>query len=234
MIGTFSVVTLVLLAIAALGALAEWIVIAIGGSNVTKRRWLTKGVTPAFLVFAVALHAVERPKPSWAVTIAAFALCFCLLGDYLLLDSKRFLPGLAAFAAGHLILIVAFVADENWDVLADDRSVLSGRILAVVVILLAAAIPGRKILGKAIKAKMGLAVVVYMVAISAMVFVAGMHTPANYGWVAFAGAVLFYLSDAVLGWRVFVAKGPRPRGDLAVMIPYHLALGLICTWNLMA
>jgi uncharacterized membrane protein YhhN len=77
-------------------------------------------------------------------------------------------------------------------------------------------------------------VVVYMVAISAMVFVAGMHTPATYGWVAFAGAVLFYFSDAVLGWRVFVSKNPRPRGDLAVMIPYHLALGLICTWNLMA
>jgi hypothetical protein len=38
----------------------------------------------------------------------------------------------------------------------------------------------------------------------------------------------------VLGWRVFVSKNPSPRGDLAVMIPYHLALGLICTWNLMA
>jgi uncharacterized membrane protein YhhN len=81
---------------------------------------------------------------------------------------------------------------------------------------------------------MGLAVVIYMVAISAMVLVAGMHTPADYGWIAFAGAVLFYGSDAVLGWRTFVSKRSKPRGDLAVMVPYHLALALIGTWAMMA
>jgi uncharacterized membrane protein YhhN len=233
MIGTFSAATLVLLALAVCGAVADWVVIAVDGKNRARVRWLTKGLAPAFLVLALALHVVERPKPSWSVTIAAFGLCLCLLGDYLILDSKRFIPGMIAFGGAHVVLIAAFFADQFWDARADDRTLFSGRIISIAVIVVAASVPGRKILGAAVRAHHGLAVVIYMVAITAMVFIAGMHTPAPYGWFAFVGACLFYVSDAVLGWRRFVTQAPSGRGDLAVMIPYHAALGCLGVWALM-
>lgn len=233
MIGTFSAATLILLALAVCAAIADWAVIAVDGKSRDKVRWLTKGLAPTLLILALALHVVERPKPSWAVTVATFALCLCLLGDYLLLDSKRFIPGMIAFGGAHLVLILAFFIDQDWDARADDRTLFSGRIIAVAVILVAAALPGRRILRAAVRNGHGLAVIIYMVAITAMTFVAGMHSSAPYGWFAFAGALLFYASDAVLGWRTFVKRTPPGRGDLAVMIPYHLALGCLGTWALL-
>ncbi|MGO1320081.1 MAG: lysoplasmalogenase family protein [Galactobacter sp.] len=233
MIGTFSAATLILLALAVCGAVADWVVVAVDGKNRAKVRWLTKGLAPTLLILALALHVVERPKPSWAVTVATFALCLCLLGDYLLLDSKRFIPGMIAFGTAHLVLILAFFVDQDWDARADDRTLFSGRIIAVVVILVAASLPGRRILSAAVRRGHGFVVIIYMVAITAMTFIAGMHTPAPYGWFAFIGALLFYASDAVLGWRLFVKGAPAGHGDLAVMIPYHLALGFIGTWALL-
>lgn len=60
-------------------------------------------------------------------------------------------------------------------------------------------------------------VVAYMGVISAMVVAAfGRTVP-----VGIAGALLFYVSDATLAWNRFVTD--LPRGDLAVMVTYHLA-----------
>jgi uncharacterized membrane protein YhhN len=64
---------------------------------------------------------------------------------------------------------------------------------------------------------MGPPVIAYILVISTMVVAAvGTLSP-----LAIAGAVLFYASDATLGWNRFVR--PLPRGDLAVMVTYHLA-----------
>jgi uncharacterized membrane protein YhhN len=66
-------------------------------------------------------------------------------------------------------------------------------------------------------ADMGPPVIAYILVISTMVVAAvGTLSP-----LAIAGAVLFYASDATLGWNRFVR--PLPRGDLAVMVTYHLA-----------
>jgi uncharacterized membrane protein YhhN len=53
--------------------------------------------------------------------------------------------------------------------------------------------------------------------ISAMVVSAG----ASGQWVALAGAVSFYASDAMIAWGRFLR--PIPHGRLAVMVTYHLA-----------
>jgi uncharacterized membrane protein YhhN len=68
-------------------------------------------------------------------------------------------------------------------------------------------------------------VVAYMVVISAMVVAAfGTASP-----IAIVGAVLFYVSDAVLAWNKFVK--PFRAGRLAVMVTYHLGqAGLV--WSL--
>ncbi len=59
---------------------------------------------------------------------------------------------------------------------------------------------------------------------SAMV-VGGMGTGSV---VAASGAILFALSDAVLGWNRFVKA--LTHGRLLTHIPYHLGQGLIALW----
>ena len=65
------------------------------------------------------------------------------------------------------------------------------------------------------------AVVFYACVISAMVITAWATT----AWVAAVGAMLFAVSDWVLGHQRFV--GPLPGGRLAVMVPYHVGQALL-------
>lgn len=226
----FSATTIVLLCLAACAPVVDWITTATGNR---RARWLTKGLPPALLVLALALHSVEHPKPTWAATIAAIGLCFCLVGDYLILDSHRFVPGLLAFGVAHLVFIACFVADLHWDLRDADHSMIPGRIVAIAVVVIAGSVPGRKILRAAARQRRLTVVLIYMVVIAAMLFVAGLHTAAPDGWLAFGGALLFFVSDSVLGWRRFVSRSSSTAGDLAVIVPYHLALGLIGAWALM-
>ena len=65
------------------------------------------------------------------------------------------------------------------------------------------------------------AVVFYACVIAAMVITAWATT----AWVAAAGAMLFAVSDWVLGHQRFV--GPLPGGRLTVMVPYHVGQALL-------
>ena len=68
---------------------------------------------------------------------------------------------------------------------------------------------------------LGPPVLAYMGVISAMLVCAiGTGAP-----LAIAGALLFYASDALIGWGRFVEA--RPWGDLAVMVTYHLGQVLL-------
>jgi uncharacterized membrane protein YhhN len=64
-------------------------------------------------------------------------------------------------------------------------------------------------------------VVAYMVVISAMLTSALAAGP----WLAAAGAVSFFASDALIAWERFVS--PRPWMPLAIIVTYHLGQGAL-------
>ncbi len=65
------------------------------------------------------------------------------------------------------------------------------------------------------------AVVLYACVISAMVFTAWSAA----AWLAAIGAMLFAISDWVLGYQRFV--GPLPGRRLSVIVPYHVGQALL-------
>ena len=200
----------VLLLVAALAAVTDWIAVA------TDRRpveYVAKPATMAALVaVAITLDCGGHARgPARALVIAAGLLS--LAGDvFLMLPRDRFVPGLASFLAAHLAYIGALVAE----------GATAGRAaLAALPVLVAALLIGRPIVAAVRRSEDGAEllapVVVYMAVISAML-VAALATGNP---LAAAGALLFFASDGTLAWDRFVR--PLPSGRLLVMMTYHLA-----------
>lgn len=189
--------------VAGLFAALDWLAIARG---VKRGEYVAKPATLAALVgAALVLDPGDEAQRAWFVV----ALVFSLAGDvFLMLPSDRFVPGLASFLVGHLAYIVGLNLDGG------SLGALAVSAAAVVVI----AVPlGRRIVRGAVAPdrRLGVPVTVYIVAISGMV-VSALAT--GEPW-AIAGAVLFYASDAFIGWSRFVAAFGGHR--LAIIVTYH-------------
>lgn len=199
-----------LLAIAAAVAVLDWIVVSTG-----RRRpeYLLKPLVMVVLILAT--FALD-PSSDLARALLAIGLAFSLLGDVcLMLPSDAFLAGLASFFAAHVLYIAALV------VLGVDIPGLAVGVVAMAVVWIVVA---RRIVSGARAVDPALAgpVTAYVAVLSAMVVVA-MGTGL---FAAFAGALLFAVSDSVLGWTRFVRDFPRSR--IVVMVTYHLAqFGLV-------
>ncbi len=153
---------------------------------------------------------------------AGLGLVFSLLGDVLLmLPARFFLAGMGAFLVTQVAYIVGFnhlPMEFRWEILlpvaaaAGAFAFLMGRVRA----------------GLRRRRESGLLVPigVYAVVLSLMMLSA-LATLFRPGWdpqaalVVSLGGVLFFLSDATLAYHQFVARVPR--GDLLVMVTYHLA-----------
>jgi uncharacterized membrane protein YhhN len=158
----------------------------------------------------------------WAPALGAFAagLVFSLAGDVMLMLPERFfLAGLVAFLLGH----VAY----------SDGLKSGGLLLPIEAVLVApmALIGGwlARRIGAALKAtgrnRLRAPVVVYAAVISLMVVSAlamlfRPSVPTGTALLLALGAVLFFVSDAVLAWNRFVA--PVRGGRLIVIVAYHL------------
>ena len=202
--------TFLLLALAAVVAVGDWIAVS-AGARVAE--YVLKPLTMVVLILA----AVELDPSSDAARGAlVVGLVLSLVGDVLLMvPADLFVPGLAAFLAAHVAYVVAL-----WMLGVGAGGLLVGAVVVVVGALLV----GRRILAGAAAADSGLVapVTAYLAVISAMV-VSALGVGAFF---AVAGALLFYASDAVLGWTRFVSDFPRSR--VVVMITYHLGqLGLV-------
>lgn len=139
--------------------------------------------------------------------LLALALGLGSLGDVLLdLSPALFVAGLGAFLAGHLVYTTLWV--RNWPRPLRPQWALIAGLLAAVGALCAWLIPS---LGN-----MAVPVVLYMLAITAMVAAAILT---RMRWVAF-GAVLFLVSDSLLGVHKF--RTPVPFRDLLVWTTYYL------------
>ncbi len=185
-------------------AAADWYAVATG------RRSAERVLKPLALVLLIAV-AVWFGAIEDAVGVAVLIALGCgLLGDVLLLrdDQASFAGGLAAFLVGHLAYALAIVTAG----LTPSYAVPALIALALVVI-------GRRIVAGARSAggsALAIAVTAYIVVIGAMTALAAMSPWSE----VFSGAVLFLVSDAILGWNKFVT--PLRWGRTATMVAYHL------------
>lgn len=175
---------------------------------------------PATLALMIAAAVVWHPLGAdrqWVFTVGALGLS--LAGDvFLMLPKDLFLLGLAAFLGGHLAYIAAF------DPLAEP--VLAGAVLGG--LLVAGGIYLRVLyrnMPERTRAKYRIPVAAYFLAISVMVgsaasLLARPGIPKAASVSAAVGAVLFLVSDALIGWRRFVR--PFRNVDLAIIVLYHL------------
>jgi uncharacterized membrane protein YhhN len=186
--------TLCLIA-AAVCAVTDWIAVA------QARRLLEYLAKPAALAFLL-LYATLAPHASWYL-IAALALS--LLGDvYLMLPDQLFPAGLAAFLLAHVAYIAAF-----------DATLLARSIWFVVVVAASAPLALRVI--RAVPdLPLRVAVGAYMGVISLMVASA----IASSALLATVGALLFFVSDALIALNRFVAPFAWARGG--IIVTYHV------------
>jgi uncharacterized membrane protein YhhN len=192
----------------------------------TARRAMTALAVVAAILYlaglaveAPALRLLSKPVPTLALAAlvlsgrrdgyaAALAggLTLSALGDLLLEVPGHFVGGLATFLCAHLAYTAAFVREE--------RRLRIGRALPFSLWLLGAFLWIRPGLGE-----MTVPVVVYMLAIGTMMWRAaarwGDHPG---GTAAFAGAVLFGLSDTLIAIDRF--RVPLPGAPYAIILLY--------------
>jgi uncharacterized membrane protein YhhN len=171
---------------------------------------------PAVVVLLIGLALALDPRDPSARTWFVVALVCSLAGDVLLmLPRDLFVFGLGAFLLAHLAYVVGMVVDG-----VSITRLLAGVLLVAVGIL----VLGTQIVRAAYAAESDLAipVMVYIGVISAMVVAAvGTGEP-----LAIAGALLFYSSDALIGWSRFVRE--YAWAPVVIMVTYHLGqLGLV-------
>ena len=171
---------------------------------------------PAVVLLLIALALAIDPRDPTARTWFVVALVCSLAGDvFLMLPRDLFVLGLAAFLLAHLAYVVGMVVDG-----VSVTRLLAGVLLVAIGILLL----GTQIVRAAYAAEPALAIPVmaYIGVISAMVVAAiGTGEP-----LAIAGALLFYASDALIGWSRFVRE--YTWAPVVIMVTYHLGqLGLV-------
>lgn len=179
------------------------------GTDRRRVEYVAKPLTMVVLIAAaLALDPVDGTARTWFVVAQVLSLA----GDvFLMLPRDLFVPGLTSFLLGHVAYIVGL--------LSLDTSVVG---LAVGVGIVAVALPwlGLRIL-RAVRTgsepELAVPVTAYVLVISAMVISAGASGSA----IALAGAVSFYVSDALIAWTRFIQ--PLAWGRVAVMVTYHAA-----------
>lgn len=177
------------------------------------RRVETVSKPAATVAIAALAMLVGRDQPKGILISALIGFALCLVGDVALLDAvDSFIVGLGAFLVAHVAFLVMFLQ------LGLDRPLLGLVGLLLVVVMVVAV--GRPLIGSVRTRKPALTgpVVAYLTVISTMVIV---------GWstgnlAATIGATAFVASDAVLGWRAFVAE--HRWMPVFVMVTYHGAL----------
>lgn len=198
------------LVIALVVAVFDWIAVSLGN------RALEYVFKPLTMVVLICAAIAIDPSSDAAQTLLIIGLVLSLAGDvFLMLPSDLFVPGLASFLLAHIAYVFALGALG----VGPAPMVLGGVIAAAAAVFI-----GRRIVDGAtsVDSALRLPVIAYMGAISTMVMFA-FGTGAAF---AIVGALLFFASDAVLGWTRFVSQFPRSRQ--VVIITYHLGqMGLV-------
>ena len=199
----------VLLGAALLAAVTDWIAVA------ASRRRLEYVAKPAVMVALIALAVALRPAEPTERIFFVVALAFGLLSDvFLMLPQDLFLFGLGAALVEHLAYIAGFRTRElhvSWLAVA----------LVIALVSTAAIFPSIYRSLRAKQPRLVGPVIAYLAVFVVMVASAG----GTGSFVALAGALLFFYSDAILAWNRFVK--PLPYGRVANIVPYHVGEALL-------
>ena len=193
------------LAIAGLFGVGDWV------SRLRHTDWLEYLCKPATLTALLVVTSTLHPGPGLGLRREWFvaALGFSLVGDVLLmLPTDAFVTGLAAFLLAHLCYVVGFFSKGpvGWALLVS----------AIGVVLLITPIAVRLLRSLEDKSTLRGPVALYMGVISVMLATA----LATGNAFAAVGAMLFTLSDSMIGWDRFVR--PFRAAPVAIMVTYHL------------
>jgi uncharacterized membrane protein YhhN len=170
------------------------------------------------LVIALAIAGLSQSSRWYQVEIVA-ALACCLCGDIFLLGANErwFAAGLASFLAAHVLFIVAFVHGLHhvalpwWSILI----ALYGLVLGAFLL-------------RYVTQRLKMAVALYCVVITLAALAAAwrwhsLHSAS--ALLALSGALIFMISDSLLGVRYFVTSFRY--GHVAIMASYWLAIVLL-------
>lgn len=197
-------------------AIIDWIAV---GTEARVVEYIAKPATMVLLIGAALTIDIDGLGAAEDSVRIAFvvALVLCLAGDILLvLPRDALVAGLTVFLLAHLAYIVGFMLIR----IELDHPLVGGlTIIGTGVVLVGVAWLGRDIVRGAAEQseRLRVPVAVYVAVISLMV-IAAYSARID---VLIAGALLFYASDALLGWNRFVK--PVPSGSVLVMMSYHVA-----------
>ncbi|NUR28206.1 MAG: lysoplasmalogenase [Catenulispora sp.] len=216
---------LTLILLTCLAALADWIAVARRAADPVSRgtrttEYVAKPLTMAFLIGA-ALAIGHGHATAYLLVATVAALVLSLIGDVFLMlpeDSpsaaRNFVLGLAAFLLAHVAYIAAFVrlrAHGGYAI----SFVLTGLVLAGAMF----ATVGLRIRRAAADEDpaLGVPVLAYITVISLMVVAAWWTGDLR----IIPGALLFAVSDTMIGWTRFVRRDWEL--DVPIIVTYHLA-----------
>ena len=150
----------------------------------------------------------------------ALGLVFSLAGDvFLVLPKEQFIPGLISFLLAHL----SYIAGFNRSLPPFNLASLSLLILVGLTALrvVRAIVEGMEATGHArLKgAVLAYTGIISLMLLSALLTLVRTEWLEENAWLVSAGAILFFISDALLAWNKFVL--PVRSGRLAVMVTYH-------------
>ena len=189
-------------------------------SDANGRRRLFRVSKPLTTVLVITVALIARtPVPAAYKTLILAGLLCSLLGDIaLMFPDKWFTAGLVSFLAAHVFYILAFKPGPG-------RPVSTGMLLPFIIFGLLMF----RILAPSL-GRLKVPVLVYMAAITAMAGLAAGRFVYNGGTrplLAFAGAVLFLVSDSVLAYDRFAKKiGPAQAIILGTYFPAQLLIAL--------
>ncbi|GAA1987608.1 lysoplasmalogenase [Catenulispora subtropica] len=209
-----------------LAALADWLAVARRAGDPASRgartaEYVAKPLTMVFLIGA-ALATAHGHASTHLVVATVAALVLSLVGDVFLMLPEDvpqfFILGLASFLLAHVAYIAAFVPLHTHGGYAIS--------LAVVGVILAGAMfatVGMRIRRAAAEEDpaLGVPVLAYVTVISLMVVAAWWTGDLR----IIPGALLFALSDTMIGWTRFVRKDWEL--DVPIIVTYHLAQVLL-------
>lgn len=192
----------VVIVVAAVVAVVDWTAV------ITGRRAVESVAKPLVMVALIAVALTVDADPAGARWWIVAGLACGILGDVFLLPHvDRFVEGLAAFLIGHVLYVVAFLIMFDGVV-----PLVVGVVVAATVFVVMAPPIVRSVAGHRLHAP----VTAYMGVTGAVVML-GVAT----GRLPIAlGAVMFAVSDGLLGSNRFVAPAPRRR--VLIHVLYHL------------
>ncbi|TXK85255.1 lysoplasmalogenase [Paenibacillus sp. N3.4] len=186
---------------------------ALAGENMTMR-WILK---PGTIILMILLAATIRNVAKTYKNLIIAGLFLSAIGDsFLLLSGKQwFTFGLVAFLIAHLVYVAAFVTRWRFS----PFHLLALIPIATYSFLLLNRLHAGILAGG--NSGLWIPVLVYVVVISIMIWSAVISR----SWIAIVGAILFFMSDSLLAWNMFVMSVSW--AGYGVMISYYLAQFLL-------